>query len=119
MMTAARSPPPPPPPLELDAISQRELHKLKQKVERLDKFLRIRILRGSPEEEVGAWSDHCLHHEESFTDRRHNTIIVAPGHRESIKDVTTDALQTGTALIMVPADGSQAKSTDRSDSIRG
>ena len=103
-MTAARSPPP----LELDAISERELDKLKQKVERLDKFLRIRILRGSPEEEVGVWSDYCLHNEKSFTDKRHNTIIVAPGHRDFIKNKTTDALQLGTALIMVPADGSFA-----------
>ena len=42
MMTAARSPLP----LELDVISELELDKLKQKVECLDKFLRIRILRG-------------------------------------------------------------------------
>ena len=75
-------------PLELDATSERELDMLKQKVER----------RGSPEEEVGAWSDHCLLHEESFTDKRHNTI----------KNKITDALQMGTALIMVPADGSFA-----------
>ena len=61
MMTAARSQPP----LDLDAISERE-----QKVERLGKFLHIRILRGSPEEKVGVWSDHCLHHEESFTRSR-------------------------------------------------
>ena len=103
-MTAARSPPP----RELDAIPERELNKLKQKVERLDKFLRIRILRGLPEEEVGVWSDHCLHHEESFTDKRHNTIIVARGHRDFIKNKTTDALKMGTALVMVPADGSFA-----------
>ena len=80
MMTAARPQPPP----ELEVISERELDKLKQKVERLDKFFRIRILRGSPEEEVGVWSGHCLHHEESFTDKRHKTIIVAPGHRDFI-----------------------------------
>ena len=114
LMTAAGSPPP----LELDVISERELDKLKQKVERLDKFLRIRIPRGSPEEEVGVWSDHCLHHEESFTDKRRNTIIVARGLRDFIKNVTSDALQMGTALLMVPADGSQAKPRDRSDSIR-
>ena len=111
MMTAARSPLP----LELDAFPS-EIDKLKQNVERLDKFLRIRILRGSPEEEVGEWSDHCLHHEESFTDKRHDTIIVAPGHRDLIKNVTTDALQMGTALIMVPADGCRAKSRDRQHS---
>ena len=104
MMTAARSPLP----LKSDVISKRELDKLKQKGERLDKFLRIRIQRGSPKEEVGVWSDHCLHHEESFTDKRHYTIIVAPGHRDFIKNMTTDALQMGTALIMVPADGSVA-----------
>ena len=44
---------------------------------------------------MGVWSD---------TDKRHNTIIVAPGHGDFIKNVTTDA----TALIMVPADGSFA-----------
>ena len=73
-------------PLELDVISERELDKLKQKVERLVKFLRIRILRGSPKEAVGVWSYLCLHHEESFTDKRHNTIIVAPGHLDFIKN---------------------------------
>ena len=104
MMTAAR----PPVPLDRDAISEREFAKLKQKVERLDKFFRVRILRGSPEEEVGAWSYHCFHHEESFTDKRHNTIIVAPGHRDSIKNKTTDPWQMGTAFVIVPADGSFA-----------
>ena len=76
------------------------------------------------------WSDHCLHHEESFTDKRHNTIIVAPGHQDFIKNKTTDALQMGTALIMVPADGcfataiakdnhKERRNPDKSDSIRG
>ena len=67
------------------------------------------------------WSDHCLHHEESFTDKRHYTIIVAPGHRDFIKNMTTDGLQTGTALIMVPEDGSVAtgkRNSEKSDSIR-
>ena len=103
-MTAARSPSP----LELDPVSERELDKLKQKVEHLGKFLCIRVLRGSPEEQVGVWSYHCLHHEESFTDKRHNTIIVAPGHRDFIKSLTTGTLQMGTTLVMVPADGSFA-----------
>ena len=85
-MTVARSPPP----LEFDVISQRELDKLKPMVERLGKFLRIRILRGPPEDEVGAWRDYCLHHE-SFTDKRHDTIIVAPRHRDFIKNKNTDA----------------------------
>ena len=53
---------------------------------------------------MGVWSDHCFHHEESFTDKRDNTIIVARGHRD-FKNKTTDALQMGTALVMVPADG--------------
>ena len=93
MMTAARSPLP----LEMDAIPERELDKLKHKVERLGKFLRIRILHGSPEEGVGVWSDHRLHHEESFTVKRHSPIIVAPGHRDFIQNMTTDALQISTA----------------------
>ena len=57
---------------------------------------------------MGVWSYHCLHHEESFTDKRHNTIIVAPEHRDFIKNKTTDPLQMGTALVMVPAGGSFA-----------
>ena len=89
MMTAARSPLP----LEFEVIPEQELDKLTQKVERLGKFLRIRILSGSPEEEVGAWSDHRLHHEECFTDWRHHTIIFAPGHQDFIKNLTTDALE--------------------------
>ena len=96
MMTAARSPRP----LELDAISERELDKLKQKVERLGKFLRIRMLRGSLEEEVRGWSDHCLHHEESFTDKGHSTIAVAPGHRDFIKNKTLGTLQMGTVHVI-------------------
>ena len=75
MMTAARSPLP----LELDAISERELDKLKLKVERLDKFFRIRIPREPPKEEVGVWSDHCLHHEESFTDKRQSSLHLGTG----------------------------------------
>ena len=98
----------PPLPLDLDAISEREFAKLKQKVERLDKFFRVRILRGSPEEEVGVGSYHCFHHEESFTDKRHNTIIVVPGHRDFIKNKITDPLQMGTAFVIVPAKGSFA-----------
>ena len=53
MMTAARITTA----TRIGAISERKLDKLKQKVERLGKFLRIRILHGSPEEEVGVWSD--------------------------------------------------------------
>ena len=37
------------------------------------------------------WSDHRLHHEESFTDKWYY--------------MTTDELQMGTPLFMVPADG--------------
>ena len=37
---------------------------------------------------MGVWIDHCLHHEESFTDKRHNTIIVAPCHQHFIKNKT-------------------------------
>ena len=46
-----------------------------------------------------------MHHEESFTDNRHNTITVAPRHMDFIEKRTIDGLQMGTALIMVPAVG--------------
>ena len=91
---------------------------MKQKVERLSK-----VLRGSPEEEVRVWSDHCLHLEESCTDKRHCAIIVAPGHWDFIKNMTTDALQMGTTPIMVPADGSFAtaisKDNRKANEIQG
>ena len=74
----------------------------------MDTFFRICISRGSPEEEVGVWSYHCFHHEESFTDKRHNTIIVVLGHLDFIKNKTTDPLQMGTAFVIVPAEGSFA-----------
>ena len=115
MMTAARLPLP----LEFDVISKREFDKLKQKVERLDKIFRIRIQRGCPKEEVGVWSDHCLNHEESFADKRHYTIIVAPGHQDYIKNMTTDALRMGTSLIMVPANGNFATAISKDNHKAG
>ena len=36
------------------------------------------------------------------------TIVVALRHRDVIKNMTTDALQLGTVLFMVPADGTIA-----------
>ena len=43
---------------------------------------------------------------QSFTNKRHHTINVAP--RDFVKSMTTGTLQMGTALVMVPADGSFA-----------
>ena len=43
-----------------------------------------------------------------FTDKRHHTINVAPGHQDFINSMTTGTLQMGTALVMVLADGSFA-----------
>ena len=48
-----------------------------------------------------AWSDHRLHTERAYTDKRHDTFIVAPRHQDFIKNVTTGALQADMALIMV------------------
>ena len=126
MMTAARSPPP----LELDAISERELDKLKQKVERLGKFLSASAFyvdRQRKKWEYGV-TIVCTT-KQSFTNKRHHTINVAP--RDFVKSMTTGTLQMGKALVMVPADGSFATAIakdnhkegdnpgDRSDSIRG
>ena len=127
MMTAARSPPP----LELDAISERELDKLKQKVERLGKFLRIRILRGSPEEEVGAWSDYCLHHETVFHGQaalHHHRCTPGTGIPSRTWPLTrckwakhsSWSQQTVVSPLPLPRITTRkVKSRDRSDSIRG
>ena len=42
---------------------------------------------------------------EPSTDKRHHTIIVAPGHRDFIKSMTTGTFQADVALIMVTVDG--------------
>ena len=47
---------------------------------------------------------------ESFTDKRHYTFIVAPGYGDFIQNMTTGALQTEAAHIIVPADGNSVTS---------
>ena len=42
---------------------------------------------------------------EFFTNKWHYTFIEAPRHRDFIKNRITDALQTNTTHIMVPANG--------------
>ena len=42
---------------------------------------------------------------EFFTNKWHYTFIEAPGHRDFIKNMITDALQADTTHIMVPANG--------------
>ena len=42
---------------------------------------------------------------ESSADKRHYILIVAPGHRSFIKNMTIGALQANTARNMVPTDG--------------
>ena len=41
---------------------------------------------------------------ESFVNKRHHTIVVAPGHRGFIQIMTTGALHAETGHILVPAD---------------
>ena len=46
-----------------------------------------------------AWSDHRLYTERVYTDRHHCTFIVAPRHRDFLKNMTTGALQADMTLI--------------------
>ena len=60
----------------------------------------LRRLRGVP---FNPWS--LQRTKELFTNKWYYTFIEAPGHRDFIKNMSTDALQTNTTHIMVPANG--------------
>ena len=53
-----------------------------------------------------AWSNHRLHAERLSHGQEALHLIVAPGHKDSIQNMFTGALQADTAHIMVPAAGS-------------
>ena len=65
------------------------------------------------------WSNHCLHAERLSHGQEALHLIVAPGHRDSIQNMFTGALQADTAHIMVPAAGSFTIDNHKAGEIQG
>ena len=94
---------------ELGGIPEREMEKLKAEAERLGKssFAFAFFMDRQKEERERGVTISCTT-KEFFTEKWHYTIIDAPGHRDSIKNIITGAAQADCALVMVPADGNFA-----------
>ena len=91
---------------ELGGIPERELDKLTQEAERLEKSsLVFTFYMDRQKEEWERGVNIACSTKESFTDKWHCTIIDTPGHRDFIKNTITGTSQADAALIMVPADG--------------
>ena len=90
---------------EVGGVPERELDKLKQEAEHLEKSSFALTFYMDRQEEWERGVDIACTTKEFFTDKWHYIIIDAPGHRDSIKNMMAGESQADVALTMVSADG--------------
>merc|ERR1711906_105243 len=105
---------------ELGGIPEREMEKLKAEAEALGKssFAFAFYMDRQKEERERGVTIACTT-KEFFTDKWHYTIIDAPGHRDFIKNMISDAAQDDVAVLMVPADGNFTTAIQKGDAKAG